>query len=132
VLVDVSMRTEIDGALFALFDGLPASRSLCQRRRKNASVWRSENASVVGVIDGIPAEDKGRPVKQRHTSKRIFERLREERGCLGGLTNVKDYVLSQGQRQRETFVPLRHATFELSTPVRSPSGGLQKEDVCQE
>jgi hypothetical protein len=60
------------------------------------------------MIDGILAEDKGRPVKQRHTSKRIFERLRDEHGYLGGLTIVKDYVLSQRQRQREMFVPLRH------------------------
>src|SRR6201985_680096 len=62
----------------------------------------------VGVIDAILVEDKGRPVKQRHTSKRIFERLRDEHGYIGGLTIVKDYVLSQRQRQREMFVPLRH------------------------
>src|SRR5436190_24243590 len=29
-----------------------------------------------GMIDGILAADEGRPRKQRHTSKRIFERLR--------------------------------------------------------
>ena len=34
-------------------------------------------------------------MKQRHTSKRIFERLRDEHGYFGGLTIVKDYVLSQ-------------------------------------
>src|SRR5271157_232538 len=62
----------------------------------------------VGIIDGILEEDKGRPAKQRHTSKRIFERLRDEHGYGGGLTIVKDYVLAQRQRQREVFVPLRH------------------------
>src|ERR1700748_1407260 len=61
-----------------------------------------------GVIDAILPEDKGRPVKQRHTSKRIFERLRDEHGYIGGLTILKDYVLSQRHRQREMFVPLRH------------------------
>lgn len=30
---------------------------------------------MAGVIDAILAEDKTRPVKQRHTAKRIFERL---------------------------------------------------------
>jgi hypothetical protein len=35
-------------------------------------------------------------------------RLRDEHGYIGGLTIVKDYVLSQRQRQREVFVPLRH------------------------
>jgi len=62
----------------------------------------------VGIIDGILEEDKGRPAKQRHTSKRIFERLRDEHGYSGGLTIVKDYVLARRQRQREVFVPLRH------------------------
>jgi len=62
----------------------------------------------VGVIDRILEDDKGRPAKQRHTSKRVFERLRDEQGYGGGLTIVKDYVLAQRQRQREMFVPLRH------------------------
>ena len=62
----------------------------------------------VGVIDRILEEDKGRPAKQRHTSKRVFERLRDEHGYGGGLTIVKDYLLAQRQRQREVFVPLRH------------------------
>ena len=29
----------------------------------------------IAIIDAILAEDKGRPKKQQHTSKRIFERL---------------------------------------------------------
>src|SRR4029077_12156071 len=62
----------------------------------------------VGIIDGILEEDKGRPAKQRQTSKRIFERLRAERVYGGGLTIVRDSVLAQRQRQREMFVPLRH------------------------
>ena len=62
----------------------------------------------VEVIDQILTEDSGRPKKQRHTSKRIFERLRDERGYTGGITIVKDYVHAARQRQREMFVPLAH------------------------
>jgi transposase len=62
----------------------------------------------VGIIDQILDEDQGRPAKQRHTSKRIFERLRDEHGYRGGQTIVKDYVLVRRQHQREVFVPLRH------------------------
>jgi transposase len=62
----------------------------------------------VGIIDQILDEDQGRPAKQRHTSKRIFERLRDEHGYRGGQTIVKDYVLVRRQYQREVFVPLRH------------------------
>jgi transposase len=60
------------------------------------------------IIDGILAQDESRPKKQRHTSKRIFERLRDEHGYAGGITIVKDYVLARRLRQREVFVPLRH------------------------
>jgi hypothetical protein len=34
----------------------------------------------IGVIDAILAADRERPKKQRHTSQRIFERLRDEHG----------------------------------------------------
>ena len=62
----------------------------------------------VGIIDQILEADQTRPAKQRHTAKRLFERLRDEHGYAGGLTIVKDYVLMRRQRQREMFVPLRH------------------------
>ena len=59
----------------------------------------------VAIIDQILDEDQGRPAKQRHTSKRLFERLRDEHAYRGGLTIVKDYVHAARQRQREVFVP---------------------------
>ena len=57
----------------------------------------------IGIIDRswIP-----RPKKQRHTSKRIFERLRDEYGFTGKITIVKDYICGVRQRRREMFVPL--------------------------
>ena len=64
--------------------------------------------AFVGIIDRILQDDHDRPAKQRHTSKWIFERLRDEHGYGGGMTIVKDYVLGQRQRQREVFVLLRH------------------------
>ncbi len=62
----------------------------------------------VGFIDRILEEDGQGPKKQRHTSKRIFERLRDEYGFIGGITIVKDYVFAARQRQREMYVPLSH------------------------
>src|SRR6478752_228356 len=76
--------------------------------RRSRPPSRPKLDPFVGIIDRILEDDKGRPVKQRHTSKRIFERLRDEQGYAGGLTIVKDYVLAQRQRQREMFVPLVH------------------------
>lgn len=62
----------------------------------------------VGIIDRILEEDRSAPRKQRHTAKRIFERLRAEHGFEGGYTIVKDYVREQRRRSREVFVPLTH------------------------
>jgi hypothetical protein len=58
-----------------------------RRRRPPA---RPKLDPFIGIIDGILAEDEGRPRKQRHTSKRIFERLRDEHGYAGGITIVKE------------------------------------------
>jgi transposase len=66
----------------------------------------------VGVIDQILEEDRTRPRKQRHTAKRIYQRLREEHGFVGGYTIVKDYVRLRRLRQREIFVPLVHPPGE--------------------
>ena len=63
---------------------------------------------LLGVIEAILASDLVAPVKQRHTAKRIFERLRDEHGFAGGYTVVKDYVRVSRARGRETFVPLSH------------------------
>ncbi len=63
---------------------------------------------LIPVIDAILEVDRTAPVKQRHTAKRIFERLRDEHGFAGGYTVVKDYVRIERSRGRETFVPLVH------------------------
>jgi transposase len=51
-------------------------------------------------------------VKQRHTAKRIFERLKEEHQFTGGYTIVKDYVRLAELHSREMFIPLTHAPGE--------------------
>ena len=61
-----------------------------------------------GIIDRILEEDRQVHRKQRHTVKRIFERLRDEHGFTGGYTIVKDYVRECRQHGREVFVPLAH------------------------
>ena len=61
------------------------------------------------IIDRILVEDRTVHRKQRHTAKRIFERLRDEHGFSGGQTIVKDYVRERRCRQREMFVPLAHS-----------------------
>ena len=43
-----------------------------------------------GVIDRILEDDQSLPKKQRHTGKRIYDRLRDEHGFPGKYTIVKD------------------------------------------
>ena len=71
-------------------------------------VAKPKLGALLPVIDAILEADGKAPVKQRHTAKRIFERLRDEHGYAGGLTVVKDHVRIARGRLRETFVPLAH------------------------
>jgi transposase len=76
--------------------------------RRQQPVRRPKLDAWVGVIDQILEDDKARGRKQRHTAKRIFERLRDEHRYTGGYTIVKDYVRLRKLSQREMFVPLEH------------------------
>jgi len=80
--------------------------------RREQPAKRPKLGPWLGVIDAILEDDKIRPSKQRHTAKRIFDRLREEHGYPGGYTVVKDYVRLHKVRKREMFVPLTHAPGE--------------------
>jgi transposase len=76
--------------------------------RRSRPPVRPKLDPFTAVIDAILVQDEARPKKQRHTAKRIFERLRDEHGYAGGITIVKDYVLAHRLRHRGVFVPLRH------------------------
>ena len=72
--------------------------------RRSRPPARPKLDPFTGIIDEILAADEGRPRKQRYTSKRIFEWLRDEHGYSGGITIVKDYVL-------------RHMVSPMATPM---------------
>lgn len=62
-------------------------------------------------VDGILLADRKAPRKQRHTARRIFQRLHEELGCTAAEPTVRGYV---HERRRElglgarAFVPQHH------------------------
>ena len=62
----------------------------------------------IPIIEEILQKEKDDKVKkkQRHTAKRLFDRLRDEYGYEGGYTAVKEAVRAHKQRAREVFVPL--------------------------
>ena len=76
--------------------------------RRTAPIKRPKLDGFTEIIDAWLAEDQGRNRKQRHTAKRVLERLREEHSFTGGYTIVKDYMREHERRGREMFVPLAH------------------------
>lgn len=64
------------------------------------------------VIEEILRQDRNVHRKQRHTKRRIFERLKAEYGYTGGYTAVKEVVRAWQQRHSEVFVPLVHRPGE--------------------
>ena len=76
--------------------------------RRQQRVCRPKLDAFTGIIDQILEADKLVPKKQRHTSKRVFERLRDDHNFIGGITIVKDYIFTAKQRQQEMFIPLTH------------------------
>jgi transposase len=76
--------------------------------RRSKPPVRPKLDGFTGLIDRILEEDRGRPRKQRHTARRIFQRLKAEHGFTGGETIVKAYVRERRLQGREMFVPLAH------------------------
>jgi transposase len=76
--------------------------------RRTASIKRPKLDGFTNIIDAWLRADIGQHRKQRHTAKRVFERLRDEHGFAGGYTIVKDYMRGHRRRSREMFVPLHH------------------------
>ena len=85
------------------------------RRTKPPS--RPKLEAFTAIIDAILVADRASPPKQRHTAKRIFERLRAEHRFAGGYTIIKDYLREQHASTQEVFVPLArppgHAQVDL-------------------
>ena len=65
----------------------------------------------VALIHEILEADKKAPPKQRHTAKRILERLCEK-GYRGGRTVVQEEVRRWKRRSTEVFMPLAHRPGE--------------------
>ena len=66
----------------------------------------------ISVIHEILEADKKIHPKQRHTGKRIFDRLRDEYGYTGGITIVRDEIRRWKQQMAEVFMPLAHPPGE--------------------
>lgn len=68
---------------------------------------KTKLAPFIPIIDQILEDDRKAPKKQRHTAKRIFDRLKDEHCFEGKYTIVKDYVRDKKIRLKEVFFPLK-------------------------
>jgi len=80
--------------------------------QRKKPVARPKLGPWLGVVDQILEEDESQPKKQRHTARRIFDRLKAEHSFTGGYTIVKDYVREARLQHKEVFVPLAHPPGE--------------------
>lgn len=64
------------------------------------------------IIQEILEADKKAHRKQRHTAKKILERLRDEHGYSGGYTTVSTAVRKLKRQNKEVFFPLSHPPGE--------------------
>jgi len=76
--------------------------------RRQSVPTRPKLDGFTAIIDQILADDQRMPHKQRHTAKRIWERLCDEYGFAGRYTIVKGYVHDRQLRSKEMFIPLHH------------------------
>jgi transposase len=59
-----------------------------------------------GVVEGWLADDAEAPRKQRHTAKRVYDRLVAEHRFGGAESTVRRYVARLQERAPEVFIPL--------------------------
>jgi transposase len=81
-------------------------------RPKEYARDKPKTGQFISVIHEILEADKKVHAKQRHTGKRIFERLRDEHGYTGGITVVRDEIRRYKQAAAEVFMPLAHPPGE--------------------
>jgi transposase len=98
--------------------------------RRTKPPVRPKLDAFTAIIDQILEADHSAPAKQRHTARRIHDRLRAEHGFTGGYTIIKDYMREQRARAREVFVPLAHppghAQVDFGEAVAVVGGERQK------
>ena len=119
---------------YIAMSGVPQGVAQPVRVRPGVPTLRqAQEEPYTGVIDRILEDDLRLPRKQRHTAKRIFERLRDEHGFDGGYTTVKDDVRENRRRSREMSVSLSHAPGQAQCDfgeARVIIGGVEQKAHC--
>jgi hypothetical protein len=102
----------------ALESAVPPERKQPQRTAPVLDRWRP-------VIDGWLEADRSAPRKQRHTARRVWERLVDEHDAVIGESTVRRYVAEVRRRQErplaEVMVPQHHPLGDERRSTSAPS-----------
>src|SRR5271167_318180 len=101
----------------ALDSAIPPNRKFAARPSPALGPWKA-------TIDGWLTDDETAPRKQRHTARRIFERLADEHGAEVSETSVRRYVASV-KKKRSVALP------EVCVPQAHPLGDEAEVDFGQ-
>lgn len=89
------------------------SNSEIPKYTRTAPIQHPVLGPYLDVINAWLEEDKHQPPKQRHTAKRIYDRLCEPPyNFTGGESTVRDYVRKQRKKTSEVYVPLEFGPGE--------------------
>ena len=87
-----------------------AIQSAIPARRKKTERPHVKMASAAEFIDAVLEGDRRAPRKQRHTAKRIWDRIREEvQGCTTAERTVRLYAVTMGHSATALRLVLRHS-----------------------
>ncbi len=101
----------------ALESSVPPPRKTTVRPSPSLDPWKS-------TIDGWLVEDEEAPRKQRHTARRVFQRLIEEHGADVGESTVRRYVAEAKARRPVALV-------RVNVPQSHPAGEEAEVDFGQ-
>ena len=82
-----------------------------QRRQ---SIQKPITGEFIPLIEAWLKEDEHAPVKQRHTAKRIYDRLKEGHGYMGSERRIREIVAELRKKCRDVFLPLAFEPGEMA------------------
>ncbi|MEI6157729.1 MAG: helix-turn-helix domain-containing protein [Atribacterota bacterium] len=82
---------------------------------------------VEEFIRNCLSEDETAPKKQRHTAKRIYDRLVNEMGFTGGESTIRQYVREFKKKSAPVFLPLEFSPGEAIQVDLSSSAESQND-----
>ena len=83
--------------------------------QRKSSISQPALDSHKAFIDEILESDKQVHRKQRHTAKRLYDRLKSQNGYTGSYSPVRKYIADYRLKTKEMFIPLELIQVRLKS-----------------